>query len=177
MCRTFFLLGILSNHVHKQPTSTRQLKRHWIDLFNNLSEKLIISVRLYLSCSGKFSSICNDLVTKAVACFEVNANISSKSYQRHYGVSRQKKCSWLYFLFKSFHREGKITWPDRNSNPEPLTYHSSFLPTELLSNNVDLWQFPFFPESTLNHARTNETVPLLMDSLKVKEKAWLTWPG
>ena len=39
-------------------------------------------------------------------------------------------------------RAGKKSWPDRDSNPGPLAYRASTLPTEIPSHIVVLWHFP-----------------------------------
>ena len=65
------------------------------------------------------------------------------------------------------HRGGKSTWPDWDSNPEPLAHRASTpanRATKPLGRPATISPClnRFVPESARNHAGTDETVPLLL---------------
>ena len=49
--------------------------------------------------------------------------------------------AWVPTLATKYHRGGKSTWSDRDSNPGLLAYPANTQTTELPSHTVDLWQW------------------------------------
>ena len=73
---------------------------------------------------------------------EHSANRASEPLGRYFYArcpSREPKLSY------QMSQGMKKSWPDRDSNPEPLAYRASILPTELPSHLVVLWHLEILP--------------------------------